>query len=269
MKRKRKDLTVSLFPFLSILACVIGSITLMIASAVLSQIDPGAVSEAEQRVEKEMALRREYAKLQKQVSAAEVVLTEFNKLDASLNETNNDLAAKEASYAEIQAKLNALIGNHPMRAKLLAQTTSFEQRINELQPLLKEKLEKIASLQKLMKEQEVKKPRLGKVVVRPTGSGEKGKIKPLFVDCRDTGLVVHDGGLDPWEVPRSEIGKNSKWISLLKAEAARNQRTIVFLVRLNAIPVFAAAEGVCNTHGVRNGRIPVQALGDLDLSHFN
>ena len=36
-KRKRNDLQVSLFPFLSILACVLGILTLMITAVVLSQ----------------------------------------------------------------------------------------------------------------------------------------------------------------------------------------------------------------------------------------
>ncbi len=36
-KRKKNDLQVSLFPFLSILACVLGILTLMITAVVLSQ----------------------------------------------------------------------------------------------------------------------------------------------------------------------------------------------------------------------------------------
>ena len=45
MKKKKADLEVSLFPFLSILACVIGILTLMITAIVIAQIDPEAVNE--------------------------------------------------------------------------------------------------------------------------------------------------------------------------------------------------------------------------------
>ena len=46
LKRKKKnDLQVSLFPFLSILACVLGILTLMITAIVIAQIDPQAVNE--------------------------------------------------------------------------------------------------------------------------------------------------------------------------------------------------------------------------------
>jgi len=239
----------------------------MISSAVLSQIDPHAVSEAEARLEKELALGREYVELEKKLSSATVVLAEFEKLNTHLSDNEESLKAKSGDYEKIQKELNALIGNHPSRAKLLAQTTAFEQRIKELQPELKEKLEKISSLQQMIKDRKDAPPKLGKVIVRPSGTGQKGKIKPVFVDCRDTGLMVHEAG-GVWEVKRSAISKNSRWISLLKSLQAERKRTIVFLVRMNAVPVFAAAEKVANTHGARNGRIPVQGLGELDLSHF-
>ena len=45
MKKKKNDLEISLFPFLSILACVIGILTLMITAIVIAQIDPEAVNE--------------------------------------------------------------------------------------------------------------------------------------------------------------------------------------------------------------------------------
>ena len=45
MKKKKADLEISLFPFLSILACVIGILTLMITAIVIAQIDPEAVNE--------------------------------------------------------------------------------------------------------------------------------------------------------------------------------------------------------------------------------
>ena len=45
MKKKKADLQISLFPFLSILACVIGILTLMITAIVIAQIDPESVND--------------------------------------------------------------------------------------------------------------------------------------------------------------------------------------------------------------------------------
>jgi len=52
MRKKRTDarVSVSLFPFLSILACVIGSLTLILAGVVIGQM--GGAGSDEQRFEK-------------------------------------------------------------------------------------------------------------------------------------------------------------------------------------------------------------------------
>ena len=44
-ERKKRTLQISLFPFLSILACVIGILTLMITAIVIAQIDPESVND--------------------------------------------------------------------------------------------------------------------------------------------------------------------------------------------------------------------------------
>jgi len=49
-KSRKRDFAVSLFPFLSILACVLGVLTLMITSVVLTQIDDESVDQAKEEV---------------------------------------------------------------------------------------------------------------------------------------------------------------------------------------------------------------------------
>ncbi len=269
MKRRRSTIVVSLFPFLSILACVIGVITFMIAYSVLAQIDPEAVQEAEVRAEEDARLGREYLALQKKLETAEAVLSEFQKLKGSLQENRDAVASRNASLEKLQADLSRMIGNHPSKAKLLAQTTQFEQRINELQPQLKERLDKISALQAAVKKQQnvSRKPQHSKVIVRPSGSGTKEKIRPIFVDCLDTGLMVHHGP-EPWLVKRSDLAKNAKWLSLLKEIYAGGKKTVVFLVRPNGIGTYNAVRNVALRHEVNNGKIPVNGLGELDLSFF-
>jgi cell fate (sporulation/competence/biofilm development) regulator YlbF (YheA/YmcA/DUF963 family) len=269
MKRRRSAIVVSLFPFLSILACVIGVITFMIAYSVLSQIDPEAVQETEARVAEEARLGQEYLHLQKELETAEVVLTEFRKLNVSLQENKETAEARKKALDKLIVDLGRMIGNHPKKAKLLAQATQFEQRINELQPLLKERLEKIVELQAAVNKQraDAKIPRVGKVVVRPSGSGTKGKIRPVFVDCLDLGVMVHLGS-EPWLVKRSDLAKNAKWLSLLKETSAAGKKTVVFLVRPNGVGTYNSARNVALKLDVNNGKIPVDGMGELDLSFF-
>ena len=47
-RRDREDTDVSLFPFLSILACIIGVLTLLISTLALSQMDSDVVVQAEE-----------------------------------------------------------------------------------------------------------------------------------------------------------------------------------------------------------------------------
>ena len=46
-RRDREDTDVSLFPFLSILACIIGVLTLLISTLALSQMDSDVVVQAD------------------------------------------------------------------------------------------------------------------------------------------------------------------------------------------------------------------------------
>jgi len=56
---------VSLFPFLSILACVIGTLTLLITALALGQMDNDAVASAEEFERKQQQLEADLAKLER------------------------------------------------------------------------------------------------------------------------------------------------------------------------------------------------------------
>ena len=61
-RRRKKGVSVSLFPFLSILACVIGTLTLMITALALGQMDTDEMA-SELRLD---YLKRQIAKLQRE-----------------------------------------------------------------------------------------------------------------------------------------------------------------------------------------------------------
>ena len=68
MAKSRKRFSVSLFPFLSILACVLGVLTLMITSVVLTQIDDESVDQAKEEVlqKKQNALKKALEDIQQE-----------------------------------------------------------------------------------------------------------------------------------------------------------------------------------------------------------
>ncbi len=99
-KRRKSDASqsVSLFPFLSVLACVIGTLTLMIAALALGQMDNPAVVSAEQ------------FNLEKQRLEAEQKL--IAEIEKQLQEVKADdprrlLTRAEAEQAELTKKIGA------------------------------------------------------------------------------------------------------------------------------------------------------------------
>ena len=50
-KAKKAEIEISLFPFLSMLACVIGILVLILCTVVISQIDPEGVEEVKKQNE--------------------------------------------------------------------------------------------------------------------------------------------------------------------------------------------------------------------------
>ena len=88
-RRRRAQRSVSLFPFLSILACVIGTLTLMITALALGQMDNETVASAEKF---ELAKRlleqilQEIERFEQELAKAESTADDTQKILADLRE---------------------------------------------------------------------------------------------------------------------------------------------------------------------------------------
>ena len=69
-RRRKKSITVSLFPFMSILACVIGTLTLMLTAMALGQMDNEVVYSAERYKKVEDQIQQEQLLLRSLRSAS-------------------------------------------------------------------------------------------------------------------------------------------------------------------------------------------------------
>ena len=99
-RRGRDDSdSISLFPFLSILACVIGVLTLMIAALTLSSIgsNPAVAQQEDQdRLERET---------KEDLAAVEELKTQIEKAESSSDDTQKKLAAARARLAVLQQQV--------------------------------------------------------------------------------------------------------------------------------------------------------------------
>ncbi len=261
-RRKGDEETISLFPFLSILTCVIGILTMMIAGLVLAQVsnsvdrnDAEAVKQAEARqnrleaAKKEAEAReKELAELRKQVAAAKAL----EKDPAKLAELKRRRAASERDPAEVKAA-----------EQVLAQVDDLKKEIPEIDADIRLMEESVQDL--TVELQKMRDPQPANKII----SGGTGRfLKPTFIEC-GTNHVVLFHAAEPVKVETKELAKSEAFQGIVKRVAAEEQSTIVFLVRQDGADAFYAARRLADAEGARNGKLPLVGSGDVDLSFFN
>lgn len=260
---REDDDAISLFPFLSILACVIGTLTLMIAAMALGQLDPEAVADAEKQIEEAEARAEKHTEA---MAAIEVVDVEANKLRALIAEAEavrQQLARARAELKALEAESAKMTGTDAASAKLLAEANRQRERIKQLEaqlPEMKAELDKLkAELAKLDKP-----PPPAQVRIEPGGSG--AKIDPYFVECDRGGVVLLDG--DGARIPRGDLTGSPVFAKAMEAVRKRERGVMIFLVRPDGVYTYNTASDVARVNQTRNGKLPVSGQGEIDLSRF-
>jgi len=251
-RRPDEEDAVSLFPFLSVLACVIGTLTLMIMAMALSQMDTKEVSNAEAHE----ATKRKLEEVQQEIKQ---LTAKVGTLDQSMRALDDARRKKN----ELTVKLMELAEKMPEEHESVDMTP----RLADLEKLEAE----LAEIEKQLapKEEELKKrtapPEEAVVMIRPGGSGVD--IEPTFVECRADSIVIY-GSNRPKRIPKSEIASNTVFLKLLNRTAANKKRSVIFLIRDDGIGTYYAARNVARGRYARNGKLPVIGHGQLDLSMF-
>ena len=266
MARRKRDgaPTVSLFPFLSILACVIGTLTLMISALAIGQMDVPEFDAANEMYEIERKQRRvqnEVAKLEQEVAQRR----------AKASEASKQLADLERQVAELQAEHDRL-ANKRVEAKpppaiepIVKDNEQLKARLRELET---ERTNLKDDEKKLRAEIATRKkpPEEAVVQVKPGGTGMG--LKPVFVECTKNSIVIHDKK-EPIRVRRADVGKDANYVSLVKEVAQQPNTRIVFLIRDDGMGTYYDARRVATNNYARNGKLPVIGHGKLDLSQFD
>jgi len=153
-RRASRELTGSLFPFLSVLACVIGVLALLITSLAIERITSNAEREASFAYEALLSRVRD-------------ARSEIHDLDERIGRVRG-AEARAADLASAQAKLASLESEH---AKAL------------------EKLEERRAALAERKERPEEEPR---ILVQPSGRGSYRSA--FFVECTRESLIIHRAG---------------------------------------------------------------------------
>ena len=329
-KRNKDDLQVSLFPFLSILACVLGILTLMITAVVLSQANNETFQEQVAEAMSDQTEFQEILEREKQ---------ELDRLRKDLEEAKKqpEQAIDPNKKKKLQQDLNRLKAQEAKKLQELRQEIAEEKK--EKQKDVKELAVVTQSIGNVEGQIESKKDpsKFATMVVKPSGSGLGGSVEPVFVECDAKGInVFGPDGKKAFSVKREAIAKDKKWLikvqqlakdapfrtwhstagttidakfvkregsniflrkkeggkeisvpaTALKPrsvavvhqiEAARKTnpkrpdpvaRYVIFLVRTKGISSWSLARQVCRARMCKNGKIPLDGEGEIDLSMF-
>jgi len=262
VRRKRSDSDdVSLFPFLSVLASIIGVLTLLISAVALAQMDNDTVVRAEQ-----------YEKLRKKIEERE---QEIKDLQGRIADGASRAGEKQKQLASAREQLEELENQIDQSRQLNDQQQAVEipqdelvtkrQEIDQVQLELKEIQDHVAQLVKELEER--KKPAIeSEVTILPSGSGSG--LDPVFVECAVGSVVIHSV-TPPLRIRKQDLAQDKTFAQLLGKTKSSKTQTIVFLVRDDGLATYHHARNLANRREARNGKLPVVGQGEIDLSYFN
>ena len=224
MPKPKLDDSVSLFPFLDIMASLIGILVLLITAATLAQIgqtvedaaDAEAVKKAQSRIVQYRAIRkrlaaetREQERLRELVEQAEAARQQLEQLRA------------EVARLEAQQHLSGK-DRHGHRQELKRLQEQIEQAEPELEKLQKQ----LAELRSLLANRQ--ESGQSEIQILPSGSGYD--LEPTFVECAANAVVLHDRA-EPLRILVGQLASHPEFAKLLDTVKQQPKGTIVFLVR--------------------------------------
>jgi predicted RNase H-like nuclease (RuvC/YqgF family) len=250
--RRRRRTEVSLFPFLSVLACTIGALTLIITATATSQVAAGGID-----IERYERLEREIAAGRLELAALELLEREQAELAARLDEAGrraDALAGERAALGE------PLAPDDPLSRSLRDGTS----RVEALERELAERKQRSA---RLRGEVDARRKRLANAPIRIRPSGSGFGLAPRFIECRRDGIVLFES--PDWKgrrIPTVLAATSPELTRFLQRAKFQEAGTVIFLVREGGVTAHDVAAARASRLGVRSGRMPVAGDGPLDFS---
>lgn len=266
-RRNNSGEGVSLFPFMSILACLIGILTLMISvSMKVKQMENDGQNEQEKALALEnRALKKQAAEIQEKVKTANTRLENENA-------TVSQLAKLKELKIVLKQKLEEIeLAKDPEKSDAALQkiVENLKKEIAALtreRPSLVKKLEELKA--ELAKRKNPPKP-VESVVIRPSGSGVRAASRLFFVEANSTGIVILNDDGEKVTVSTDVIATNPAYARFLAEVKATRDSMVLFLIRREGNLAYAWAAGVAESKfELKTGKLPVPNDGNIDLSMF-
>ena len=252
---RRESLKVSLFPFMSILACTIGALTFLLVTMAMTSV--GAT-----RLVGENEARRASA-LAARIPAIETSL-------ARLEKDWQDLEHAERLLAELDSQLEARGLNSGGSIVGIESALERAGRSARLDAELRRKRQALAKLEGRTGQVEATIETLESrretlpILIDPTGLS-RGQT-PYFVECEAAGITAYRAS-DGFEyfVPSDGVSTSGDFGRYLRRVQVLPNSLLVLLVREDGIETARRVEGLARASRIRVARLPMPGQGELDF----
>lgn len=237
-RREKKKQEVSLFPFLDILACVIGNLILIITAVVLEQVDTKPVADAAEYEAKLVKVEQQ----QQQIEQLQKQLEEMRKQTAStsveLEKVEEEVEAAEEKLREARSQVAKIPKTPPkIDPTLLQEKKAREEELRKLEEEMTKIKAEIAEKQKKPEQSISLLP--GKIAGLAGGAPSKA----VFIEINKDGLIIFpDQPLwkekQPAVIKTAEIAKDAALGKLMAAVLADEAAIVTFLMRPDCLEVY-------------------------------
>jgi uncharacterized coiled-coil protein SlyX len=237
-RREKKKQEVSLFPFLDILACVIGNLILIITAVVLEQVDTKPVADAAEYEAKLVKVKEQ----EQQIEELEKQLAEMRKLTAStsveLEKVEEEVEVAEEKLREARSQVAKIPKTPPkLDPALLQEKKLREEELRKLEEEMAKIKADIAEKQKKPEQSISLLP--GKIA----GLAGGAPTKAVFVEINKDGLVIFPNQplwkeKQPVVIKAGDIPKDAALGNLMTAVLADEAAIVTFLMRPDCLGVY-------------------------------
>jgi len=250
----------SLFPFMSVLACTIGVLTLLLLSLSLTSVGPSRPQTREEpRASGDVPLEAEAT------SAGAAAAAEL----ARLEQERRRLRQVAARWARLDRQLEAR--GLPVGGDLETIQRAIDRR--EIRSQRSEELERIETRLAAVERQregveasiEVLESRRKTLPILIDPTGLSRDQKPYFMEADAGGLTAYRATDDlEYFIPRADVGRHGDFARYLRRVRATPGALLVLLVRPGGVEVMERAHALARTAGIRVARMPLPGEGELD-----
>lgn len=266
MAKRAPSPEISLFPFLSILVCLIGALVLLIVILTIAQGSAAAARDPEEftRASAAAAARREQRALQQSLDALQ---KEQADVSAALR-ARDPAAAELARLREDLDKAAAAAAESPDPEELRKKLNDLRAQIAALEkerPPITQSIERLKAELAARRKPDTSPPPL---VVQPGGSGQTAGTRLVFAEANAAGLTLlrKEG---PLRVPSGAIGTDAAFNAFLQDLKRESRGALIFLVREDGLTAYTRGAGWAESqYDLRTGKLPLPGKGRIDLSHF-